>query len=243
MPAPLAFIGLHYFAGSGSEFQTLAQLLTPHHHLLAPDLPGFGAAPALDINYSIDACADHVAHFIAAHKLPRYVLVGHSMGGKIGLALAARQPPGLVGVALLSPSPPGPEPMTAAARQKSQRAYGNPKEAEKTFRRITACPLPEVVHQQVLQDSLRCSQRAWDAWLLQGSKEDISARMSRLRVPCLLVAGERDEVLPPHVHLTHTLPLLPAHTPLEIIAGAGHLLPYEAPGRVAALLQAFGQRL
>ena len=67
--------------------------------------------------------------------------------------------------------------------------------------------------------------------------------MSRLRVPCLLVASERDQVLPTTVHQQHALPLLPAHNPLEIIAGAGHLLPYEAPGPVAALLRALGQRL
>ncbi|ALW85216.1 hypothetical protein AUC43_08980 [Hymenobacter sedentarius] len=243
MPAPLTFIGLHYWAGSGNEFQALAQLLAPHHRVLAPDLPGFGAAPAPQVDYSLDAYADHVAQFIAAQHVERYALIGHSMGGKIGLALAARQPPGLVGMALLSPSPPGPEPMTAADRQHSQQAYGKAAEAEKTFRRITARPLREAQHQQILHDNLRSSRPAWDAWLLLGSQEDIRARMGRLEVPCLVMAGERDGVLPLHVHLHHTLPLLPARTPLEVIAGAGHLLPYEAPEQVAALLQAFSQRL
>jgi pimeloyl-ACP methyl ester carboxylesterase len=45
------------------------------------------------------------------------------------------------------------------------------------------------------------------------------------------------------VHGLETLPLLPEGTPLEIVAGAGHLLPYEAPDEVAALLRAFAEKV
>ncbi|SNC76479.1 Pimeloyl-ACP methyl ester carboxylesterase [Hymenobacter gelipurpurascens] len=245
MPAPLTFIGLHYWAGSGREFQQVAGLLAPEYTLLAPDLTGFGEAapPTIISDYSVDAYADQVAHFIAEKGIERYVLVGHSMGGKIALALAARQPSGLAGVALLSPSPPSPEPMTDEDRMASMRAYGKLAEAEKTLQKITARPLPEAIRQQILLDNMQSTRLAWDAWLLHGSREDISARMVLVEVPCTILAGDQDNVMSPSVHGLETLPLLPTGTHLEIISGAGHLLPYDAPEEVASLLRAFADKL
>lgn len=241
--APLTFVCLHYWAGSGAEWQAVADFLAPAYRTLAPDLGGFGSAPAPAGGYTVDAYADQVADYIAAQPLHQYVLVGHSMGGKIALALAARQPIGLLGVALLTPSPPTPEPMTEADRQGSLRAYGQRPEAEKTLRKITARTLPAAVQQQIIADNLRTTKAAWNAWLLHGSRENIAARLRDLRVPCTLLAGDQDAVLSPSVHGLETLPLLPEGTRLEIVGGAGHLLPYEAPEEVATLLQTFAQQL
>lgn len=243
MSHPLCFVGLHYWAGAGHAFRPVAEALGPDYSLLAPDLGGFGAAPPPRGGYSVDSYTDEVAQFIRQQPLARYVLVGHSMGGKIALALAARRPPGLAGVALLSPSPPTPEPMTDEDRQASLRAWGKPAAAENTRRKIAARPLPQAWQQQIVADNLRSSQAAWDAWLLHGSRENIADRLWSIQVPCTILAGDADAVMSPSVHGLETLPLLPAGTPLEIISGAGHLLPYEAPDEVARLLRAFAQGL
>ncbi|MDU0369849.1 alpha/beta fold hydrolase [Hymenobacter endophyticus] len=240
----VTFVGLHYWAGSGREFHALAHLLAPAYSLLAPNLAGFGDAPPPEvISYTVDAYANQVAQFIEDNQLTQYVLVGHSMGGKIALALAARQPAGLLGVALLSPSPPTPEPMTDEDRMSSLKAYGKPTEAEKTLRTITVRPLSAADQQQIVQDNLQSSRLAYDAWLLHGSREDISARMCTVEVPCTILAGDQDAVMSPSVHGLETLPLLPEGTPLEIISGAGHLLPYEAPEEVAHLLRDFARKI
>ncbi|MCR5888379.1 alpha/beta hydrolase [Hymenobacter sp. J193] len=243
MPDSLTFVGLHYWAGSGRAFQPVADLLAPDYAFLAPDLGGFGEAPMSAGGFSVDAYADEVAAFIQKHGLSRYVLVGHSMGGKIALALAARQPPGLAGVALLSPSPPTPEPMTDEDRAASLRAWGKLAEAESTLRRITVRALPRHWHQQIVADNLRSSRAAWDAWLLHGSRENLTDRVCAIAVACTILAGDQDAVMSPSVHGLETLPLLPEGTPLEIIGGAGHLLPYEAPQEIAQLLRSFALRL
>ncbi|MBO0359423.1 alpha/beta hydrolase [Hymenobacter sp. BT186] len=242
-PASLTFVCLHYWAGSGREWEAVSKLLAPDFAVLAPDLGGFGEAPAPAGGYTVDAYTDQLAAYLANKKLARYVVVGHSMGGKIALALAARQPAGLVGVALLSPSPPTPEPMTEDNRQSSLRAYGNPVKAQETMQHITARPLAKTIQQQITQDNLRSTKAAWDAWLLHGSRENITSRLCHIQVPCTVLAGDQDAVMSPSVHGLETLPLLPEGTPLEIIGGAGHLLPYEAPEEVAALLHSFGRQL
>ncbi len=47
-----------------------------------------------------------------AAGLGPFLRVGHSMRGKVAVALAAWRPPGLAGVILIALSPPCPEPMT-----------------------------------------------------------------------------------------------------------------------------------
>ena len=225
----LTYLALHYWAGAGHEFGQLRHLLPTGTQLLAPDLPGFGgaAAPA-GFDYSVDSYADWVTAFILERHLAEYVLVGHSMGGKIALALAARQPTGLCGLVLLSPSPPSPEPISDQDRAASLAAYGQPAAAEKTFANITNRPLPAEVRAQVITDNLRTSQAAWNAWLAHGSKEDISGRMPAILVPCRLLVGADDRAITPDTQRRQTLPLLPGGTPFTVVPGAGHLLPYEA---------------
>ena len=86
---------------------------------LAPDLRGFGESPAPGegwAHYTVDAMADDLHGLLGRLSLGRFIVVGHSMGGKVALALAARQPAGMAGLALLAPSPPTPEPMEPAER-------------------------------------------------------------------------------------------------------------------------------
>jgi pimeloyl-ACP methyl ester carboxylesterase len=53
---------------------------------LAPDLPGHGGSPPLAA-YTFDGFADAVANFVQASA--RIVVLGHSLGGVVGLALAS----------------------------------------------------------------------------------------------------------------------------------------------------------
>jgi len=227
------YVALHYWAGSGREFELLTPLLPPGSRLLTPSLPGFGdqAAPE-GFDYSVASYADWVAQYIADNKLTDYHLIGHSMSGKISMALAARRPAGLRGLLLLSPSPPTPEPISDEDRAASLKAYGQPAEAEKTFTNITSIPLAEEWHAQVVADNLRTTKAAWDAWLLHGSREDISALMPQIEVPCRLLVGENDRAVPLEAQRQQTLPLLPAGSAMVVVPGAGHLLPLEAPEEI-----------
>ncbi|MGY2134663.1 alpha/beta fold hydrolase [Hymenobacter sp. HD11105] len=239
----LTFVCLHYWAGSGREWSAVAAELTPEYTCLAPDLGGFGAAQAPGGGYSLSAYADSVSDYITEQGLSNYVLVGHSMGGKIAMALAAQQPAGLRGIALLSPSPPSAEPMTDEERTASLHAYGNPEAAARTLAHIAVRPLSDEVRKQVIEDNLRTTRAAWEAWLLHGSRESILAHMPLLTVPAVVIAGDADAVMSPSLHGLETLPHLPPDTPLEIIGGAGHLLPLEAPQEVAVLLREFAESL
>ncbi|MBH8559311.1 alpha/beta fold hydrolase [Hymenobacter negativus] len=229
-------IALHYWAGSGREYDLLRPLL-PQANLLTPDLPGFGAQPVPPgFDYSVRAYADWIAAYTQEQKVTDFTLIGHSMSGKMALALAARQPAGLRRLVLLSPSPPAGEPMSDKDRAALLAAYGKREEAEKTFHKITRQPLPAAVRSQVIADNLRSTEAAWATWLLQGAREDISALMPQLRVPCHLLVGDGDTSITPDSQRRLTLPLLPAGTPFEVVPNTGHLLPLEAAAEVRRAL-------
>lgn len=84
---------LHGFTGSKENWLALIGRLAQHHHVLAPDLPGWGAsAREAGADYGYAAQADRIAAWIAMLDGRPVDLVGHSMGGGIAAVFAARHP-------------------------------------------------------------------------------------------------------------------------------------------------------
>lgn len=237
-----ALVFLHYYGGSSRAWDAVAAALAPAHRCVAADLRGFGRSPAPPIGYAVDDSADDVAALVAALGLDGpsggYVLVGHSMGGKIAMTLAARRPAGLAGLVLVAPSPPTPEPMTDASRAHTLATYGDPAAAAETARQITRRPLAPAAFDQVVADNLRTSHPAWDAWMLEGTLEHIADRMPHIDVPALVVAGVTDPVMA-HAMLEREVRDRIRGAHMVDVPDVGHLIPYEAPGALAAAIGEF----
>lgn len=233
---PSTLVFMHYFGGSLLEWQGVINQLAGQYRCVAIDLRGHGDSDAPASNYAVDDMADDVAGLIEALNLTRFVLVAHSMSGKVALALAARQMAGLKMLLLVSPSPPLPEPIPDDDRQKLLNGYGDRLAAEQTLKTITARAVSESAGQQIVADNLRTAKPAWDAWLLAGSKEDISDRMAAVSVPVHIIVGADDRALAPDVQPRMVLPYLPAAT-LTTCVGAGHLLPWEVPDELVAFIE------
>ena len=63
---------------TGAAWASLAEALAPHHRVIAPDLPGFGSAPAAPI--------EDWAELLAPDE--PCAVVGNSAGGALALRLA-----------------------------------------------------------------------------------------------------------------------------------------------------------
>jgi len=93
---------LHGFASNKEAWLPVAKLLTPHFHLVIPDLPGWGESSRnADASYDIDAQAARLDTFVQALHLKRFLLVGHAMGGAIAGVYAADRPEHVAGLALV----------------------------------------------------------------------------------------------------------------------------------------------
>ena len=225
-----AVVLIHGFGTSAELWNRVLPLL--EGEVLTLDLPGFGASP--DERYSVDGMVGAVRERLTG--LENFVLVGHSMGGKVAAVLAARRPVGLRALLLIAPSPLSPEPMTAQDRQALKAAYGQPDLLRAHYRQITRQPLSENILVQLVADGVRGSQAAWNAWPDSGSRENRAPEAGSIEVPVSLLTSELDPVISPQVVAQQLLSSFPGAA-LTRLKDSGHLLPLELPAEVAEFIQ------
>ena len=231
-----SLIFLHYFGGSSRAWTEVIAKLATDFHCVAPDLRGFGASEESWGNCSVKDYADDVECLIRTLTLENFVLIGHSMGGKIALSYAARNPKGLQSLILLAPSPPTPEPMRDETRAKLLASHGNRCAATETVCQAAGAKLSGDVFERSITDNLRTSRAAWNWWLEAGSREDISAEIKKISVPVLVAAGENDDAMTPKL-LDKEIARRIENACLVVVPETKHLLPLEAPAAIADLIQ------
>src|SRR4029077_19066887 len=80
---------LHGITGHARVWDHLASRLVPGRRVLALDQRGHGDSdPAPDDDYGVGTMADDLPPCATRVRLPRFALVGHSMGGRIAIRYA-----------------------------------------------------------------------------------------------------------------------------------------------------------
>jgi esterase len=124
---------LHGFLGAGKNLRTLAQRWSerdPSRLFVMPDLTGHGASPPLPPDADLDTLAADLLETVRAEELAAPLsLVGHSVGGRVALALL-KLAPALVSDVVLLDIPPGPiDDRLSASRRVLQVLLRAPDEA------------------------------------------------------------------------------------------------------------------
>ncbi len=140
----------HSFGFSRREWIEVADLLSDRYRTVAVDAPGFGDAADVP-GYSMQEMAAQFAETINALDLQRYVLVGHSMTGKVMSILASRagaqlglaHPPEQL--VLLTPTPLGREVGGEDLRRSLLAQTKTRANAERFVADRSALPLPAEV--------------------------------------------------------------------------------------------------
>ncbi len=100
---------VHGYGGDRNSWLFLQEPLAARYQVYALDLPGHGTS-AKDVGEgSLSVLADAVTGVLDALGAGRAHLVGHSMGGAVVLAVAARDPARIASLTLIAPSGFGPE--------------------------------------------------------------------------------------------------------------------------------------
>lgn len=212
---------------------------------IATDEASWQGMPVDRIFVPLGSTVDAMTDAILAELPDRFALCGHSMGGYVALAIAARVPGRLVGFALLS---------SACVADSEEAKVG--RRAAIAQARTDFGPLAERLARAMLSRTSRA-----DAGLLADTHamllrcggdrfaQQQAAAMTRtdhcgllptLAVPVLLLAGEDDGIVPPDRSRDMAAALPDAV--LHMIPGCGHVPQREAPEATAAALAAWRKR-
>ncbi|BCZ85161.1 hypothetical protein PTKU64_88360 [Paraburkholderia terrae] len=235
----LALVFLHYYGGSSRTWDKVVEALPDRYRIVATDHRGWGDSAAPAHGYRIEDLANDAEGVIEALGLKRFVLVGHSMGGKVAQLMASRRPKGLEGLVLVAPSPPSPMLLSDEERATLSGAYQSRESVQFVIDHVlTARPLDAACREQVIEDSLKAAPQAKAAWPEVAMREDISAAVASIVVPTIVISGEQDQVDRVATLQAELLPRIP-HAAMHILPGTGHLSPLEAPAEVAQNIASF----
>jgi pimeloyl-ACP methyl ester carboxylesterase len=217
--------------------------LADAHRLVSFDMRGYGRShiPAADFAWSLDLMVDDLFAVADAAGLPRFHLVGESIGGTVALAAALAQPQRIVTLTVSNGAHLGASIQRAEAWQR-QLDEGGVKGWSDAF-------LRDRFH----DDALSPEQRAWFAaqqekWpresilnalrVLIGT--DLSPRLKDIVQPTLLLHPDGSPFIPVPV-MAELHRLLP-DAELNVIGHSRHGLPYSHATFCASLLRAFLDR-
>ena len=225
-------IFLHYWGGSATTWNAVIDQVASRAHCIALDQRGWGHSIATDGRYDLSAMADDVQSLITTLSLKTYILVGHSMGGKVAQIVAARHPTGLRGLVLVAPAPPTPMPVPEPQRAAMLASYQSREGVLQALTVLAGSPLSDAAREKVIEDTLRGASDAKRAWTEQGMIEDVTAGLNTVTIPITIVIGDRDQV--EHEAALRQIfgRFLPQAT-FRVLTGAGHLSPIESPDAVA----------
>lgn len=223
---------LHYWGGTSRTWKRVIAELKNRHTTVAYDMRGWGQSDKSLAGYALADLADETLSLIEALKIKSYVLVGHSMGGKVSQLIASRHPKGLQGLVLVAPAPPTPVHLPAEMREAQIHAYDTRENVLRAIQLLSARMPDPVIVEQIVADSMSGSREATLAYPTAALLEDISSEVSKINVPTLVLAGELDKLDSIEQHKREVVARIP-NAQLCIIKGCGHLIPIDEPVQLA----------
>jgi magnesium chelatase accessory protein len=253
---PVALL-IHGTGAATHSWRGVMPLLAGRFRVVAVDLPGHGftrGRPAGGM--SIEAIRDALTEMMAAMNLAPALLVGHSAGTALAIALAAERavrPHAIAGVGaailpfpglaarlfptlakLLFANPFAPHLFAQMARA--------PGEVERFLKRSTGSTIDAegmAAYATLFADAGHCGGAI--AMMASWDLEALAAMLARIDAPLLLLHGERDAAIP--VASMRGAVERMARADLVALPGLGHLAHEERPDLVAGHIAAFADRM
>lgn len=174
---------------------------------------------------------------------PRFALVGHSIGGMIAMELLRRAPERVTRIALMSTTPLAETPQAAADYEPAIIKLKSGRLQEGVEALVPPGTLAAGTGRQVAMAQLMMmAERVGEGAIIRQvralqRRRDYQPTLRRCKVPTLLMCGAEDGLTPPKRH-DYMAGLIP-YAALEVIEGAGHLLPLEQPEATTGALRAW----
>ncbi len=253
-PQPAAYIDLgsgptvlmlHGFMGSSTCWLPLIDRLQSHVRSVALDLMGFGDSTKPAIQYDVAKEVAFVRQFIQALNLAPCYLLGHSFGGWVSSAYALAYPNALKGLILAAPAGIRDDSFCGRYDHLRPLLWQTPMV---DWALTLAKPIARLAGQQEAIDQIAWirgelhAQPAARSFLVDRMRPEdaidtVEQEIHRLRVPTLVITGDRDETIPLWHSQTYAREI-PTAT-LAVIPDAAHSLPRDHAEALAKLVLPF----
>jgi pimeloyl-ACP methyl ester carboxylesterase len=229
---------LHGFTDSARSWSLIAPYLATGFRLIAPDLRGHGHSDKPEGCYTIPEMAHDIRLLTEALDIGPTHVVGHSLGGRLAQALAARWPRTVDKIVLMSTS--------AALRERKGWLWENiqklrdPIDPESSFIRewcLGATPVDGDFLAHVRSECAAVPARIWHSIYYEQLAYDPSPLLQDISRPTLILHGEEDTI----ATAEHQARLKDGIVGAELISlpGHGHNFHWDDPEVVAGLVNSF----
>jgi non-heme chloroperoxidase len=233
---------LHGYTDSWFSYSRVLPLLAPEYRAYAPSQRGHGDSERPVGGYAMADFAADVIAFMDALGLPQATVVGHSMGSLVAMETALAAPERVERLVLIgSATDMRSEDMLGLRREVDALEDPVPEEFAREFQVSTIHhPIPEEFLERAVAESLKLPARVWRDALAGQLAADYAPGLAGIRMPALLLRGDRDALFP-----RASQEALPAGLPQavsKIYADTGHALHWERPAEFVRDFEEFMAR-
>ncbi|GLB59887.1 alpha/beta hydrolase [Cytobacillus sp. NCCP-133] len=234
---------IHGFCGSKDYWQKVIRPLAEDYRIIAIDLPGHGDSEMPSGDSSIEKMAELIQGTIQELGVEKASLFGHSLGGYVTLAFAEAHEDKIRKFALIH-STANPD----SEEGKKGRDVAAGKIGAEGIRSFVDGLVPNLFapgeeHKQELQTAKEIgystsSEGAKAALKAMKQRPDRNMILKKTELPVLILAGGKDQIIPPEKAFTVERPNIHQET----IEEAGHMSMYETPVELVAVIREFMQK-
>jgi 3-oxoadipate enol-lactonase len=243
-PSALPVVMVHGFPYSSNMWRNQVGALRESYYCVAYDTRGLGRSAPGDGQFTLEALVDDLFAVMAALDLRKPVLCGLSMGGYTALRAAEREPQRFRGL-ILCDTRSGADADAGRIRRAELIKKINTEGMEgfaagmvaATFAEDAAVRIPDVYQAALAEARSQNPLGVKGCLLAMASRTDTTAFLARIRVPVLLVVGEKDSLTP--VEEMRAMQQKIAGARLVVVPDAGHMAPLESPAFVTRAMQDF----
>jgi len=227
---------IHGNTGSCRWFERVMDI--PGYRHVAPDLPNFGRSEPLDGAPDIVGYAEAVRAFMGALGIGKAVIVGHSLGGGVAMALATAHPELAKALILVDSCAPTGLKTPETHYPVLEMMRTNKALLTQAFRGgVMPTMKDEALFQALVDDAMLMAPPAWSGNARALERFDCSAACAKFAAPVLVIRGEKDAIIT-EAMARETAAAFPAAR-LELLDGVGHAVLVEDPERFKKLFVEF----
>lgn len=240
---------LHGWGMNHAVWHHVARELAMHYRVHSVDLPGYGESKLLPDSYTLENIAEQLADVLANRVSAPVYLVGWSLGGMLAVQLAADHAQRVKGLVLLASNLSfirRPDWSCAMEEEVLQGfAHNLQQDHKSTVQRFLSLQVMGDANgrqtlRELKQSVLQCNEPSFEA--LQGGLQilqtaDLRDAAALITQPVLLLAGDRDRLVPPAALEANVNYFL--HGQSHMIENAGHAPFISRQSQVLALIKDF----